>query len=234
MRCLDLYCGQGGAAAGYRRAGFEVVGVDIKDQPRYPFEFMQGDAIGFLKWLLTDGRPFLAGVDLIHASPPCQHYSQAVRNDNKGAHPDLIGPTRELLRETGVPYVIENVPYAPLIDPVELCGCMFDMHIEYRGIDFGLYRKRLFESSFPLLAPEHGKHQRPALPVFGHGGTPGWFYRKFGHGVPAEFQKELMDTPWMTRAGTSESIPPIFSEFTGIQARALIRRLTRSDYTEAA
>jgi DNA (cytosine-5)-methyltransferase 1 len=218
---------------GYAKAGFEVIGIDIKDQPRYPFEFIRADAIEFLKWLLTDGQPFLGGIDLIHASPPCQHYSQAVKNDNKDGHPDLIGPTRDLLIETGKPWIIENVPYAPLIDPIELCGCMFDMHVEYNGTDFGLYRKRLFESSFPLMAPGHATHFRPACPVFGDG-SPGWFYKKHGFGIPATVAAELMGTPWMTRLATSESIPPAFSEFAGLQAAALIKQPAKSDFAQAA
>lgn len=236
-RVLDLYCGQGGAAMGYSRAGFEVAGVDIKDQPRYPFEFIKGDAIEFLEWL-TDtvtGREFLAGIDLIHASPPCQRYSAAVTHANKLKHPDLIGPTRVLLEQAGLPYVIENVPGAPLMWPVELCGCMFDMFVQHgpRGEYFALRRPRLFEASFPLLVPEHSEHIAWACPVIGRG-SPGWFYRKHGFGIPAARQAELMGTEWMSHAGTVESIPPIFTEFIGIQARALIRRLSKSDYTEAA
>jgi DNA (cytosine-5)-methyltransferase 1 len=235
-RVLDLYCGQGGAAVGYWRAGFEVVGLDIKDQSkRYPFEeFIQGDAIEFLKFLVgRDGRALLHGLDLIHASPPCQRYSVAVTNANKTKHPDLIAPTRELLEETGKPYVIENVPRAPLNDPVELCGCMFGMHIEYGGVDFALYRPRLFEASFPLMTPEHGDHSLPACPVLGEG-SPGWFYRKYGFGFPTGVRNELMGVPWMTQLGCSESIPPIFTEFVGVQAGALIKRMHKSDYTEAA
>jgi DNA (cytosine-5)-methyltransferase 1 len=117
-------------------AGFDVVGVDLFDQPRYPFEFHQGDAVAFLR---EHGHEF----DAVHASPPCQRFSKAQRI-MKNDHPDLIGPTREVLLELGVPYVIENVEDArpELIDPVTLCGASFGLHT---------YRHRLFESSFPCL-----------------------------------------------------------------------------------
>ena len=123
---------------GYSRAGFEVVGVDIAAQPRYPFEFIQGDAIEYVK---EHGHEY----DAIHASPPCQAYTNAqkiMRND----HPELLEPTREALNATGLPWVIENVPGAPLIEPIELCGGMFGLRT---------YRHRLFESSHALTAPAH-------------------------------------------------------------------------------
>ena len=137
-RLLDLYCGAGGAAAGYAHHGFEVVGVDIAPQRRYPYTFFQGDALDYL-------RHFGKAFDAVHASCPCQAFTKAWRiqaND----HPDLITPTRELLRELGLPYVIENVPGAPLENPIELCGAMFGLQV---------YRHRLFEGSFPVEAPVH-------------------------------------------------------------------------------
>lgn len=110
-KLLDLFCGAGGAAMGYHRAGFEVVGVDIKPQPRYPFEFHQGDA---MTWPLE-------GFDAIHASPPCQAYTVAQNATRNGAaHPDLVAPVRERLQATGKPWVMENVVGAPLIHPIRL------------------------------------------------------------------------------------------------------------------
>lgn len=111
-RLLDLFCGAGGAAAGYHRAGFDVVGVDINPQPNYPFEFHQADAMTFP----------LDGFDAIHASPPCQRYSRmsTSRPTLAATYPDLVAPIRERI-ERG-PYVIENVPGAPLVDPLVLCG----------------------------------------------------------------------------------------------------------------
>ena len=109
---LDLFCGAGGAAAGYAAAGFEVVGVDLDDQPRYPYRFVRADALTFP----------LEGFDAIHASPPCQAYSSIT--PDRGAHPRLISPVRDRLRAAGVPYVIENVEGArgELINPARLCG----------------------------------------------------------------------------------------------------------------
>lgn len=146
-RLLDLFCGAGGSAVGYARAGFEVVGVDLKSQPRYPFEFHQADAMTYP----------LDGFDAIHASPPCQAYSVAQKLQGN-LHPDLIGPTRFRLTESGKPYVIENVVGAPLLKPTLLQGTMFGLRTE---------RKRLFETSFLLpmpplayTAPRHAKMGR--------------------------------------------------------------------------
>src|SRR5690348_13600467 len=143
-KLLDLFCGAGGAAMGYHRAGFDVVGVDIKPQPRYPFEFHQGDALDptyrdpwFEPWWIDT-------FNAIHASPPCQAYTKARKLQGK-EHPDLIGPTRELLKATGLPYVIENVPGAPLVDPVVLEGQMFE--------GLATQRARWFETNWPLEVP---------------------------------------------------------------------------------
>src|SRR5690606_26563980 len=123
MRILDLFCGQGGAAVGYHMAGFEVIGVDIDPQPRYPFEFHQGDA---LEYLAKHGGEF----DAIHASPPCQAYSRATTSGTRGNHPRMIAPLRSALGILGKPYVSENVEGAPLISPVRLCGSMFDLEAQ--------------------------------------------------------------------------------------------------------
>lgn len=118
-RLLDLFCCAGGAGVGYSRAGFEVVGVDNKPQPDYPFSFIQADA------LKLDPK-FVTSFDAIHASPPCQSYSDlAKRNGNGNEWPRLIEPVRKILTKTGLPYVIENVDGAPLLHPVILCGTMF-------------------------------------------------------------------------------------------------------------
>lgn len=129
---------------GYARAGFEVVGVDLSPQPNYPFEFIQADALAL-------GRDFLESFDAIHASPPCQSYSDlAKRNRNAHMWPRLIEPVRTLLRSLNVPYIIENVEGAPLLDPVVLCGTMFPR--------LRVLRHRLFESNISLEAPDHGSH----------------------------------------------------------------------------
>lgn len=141
---LDLFCGAGGAGMGYRRAGFEVVGVDVEHQPNYPFEFIQRDALAYL---VERGKDF----DAIHASPPCQRYcAPSQYNRNRASYPDHIPLVREALTLAGRPWVIENTPGAPLINPTVLCGAMFGLRV---------YRHRLFESSIPLLAPTlHPRH----------------------------------------------------------------------------
>ena len=135
-RLLDLFCGAGGAGMGYHRAGFDVVGVDLNPQPRYPFEFHQADALDYAR---EHGREF----DAIHASPPCQAYSLASRQWRiRGRkYPVLIAKTRELLNAMAKPFVIENVPGAPLINPTVLYGTMFGLMT---------MRPRLFETSFAI------------------------------------------------------------------------------------
>lgn len=140
---LDAFCCAGGAGYGYHLAGFDVVGVDIEPQPNYPFEFVQADAIEYI-------RAHGGGFALIHASPPCQAWSP-LNAYNKKDYPELIAPAREAIQSTGKPYVIENVPTAEsqLVNPTMLCGTMFDLKI---------YRHRLFETSFDFKVPEHGDH----------------------------------------------------------------------------
>ena len=139
-RLLDLFCGQGGASVGYHRAGFEVVGVDIVAQPDYPFEFHRADARKFS----------LRGFDVIHASPPCQAWTEA-QKIRQNAHPKLVQAIRTRLRWAHVPYVIENALAAPLLNPVMLCGAMFP--------GLRVYRHRLFESNVPLVTPPHPPHR---------------------------------------------------------------------------
>ncbi|HXC42398.1 MAG TPA: DNA cytosine methyltransferase [Candidatus Dormibacteraeota bacterium] len=145
-RLLDLFCCAGGASVGYDRAGFKVVGVDIAPQPNYPFEFIQADAMSL------DSK-FLASFDAIHASPPCQSYSDlAKRNGNGHKWPRLIEPVRRILIRSGLPYVIENVDGSPLLHPVVLCGTMFPK--------LRVLRHRLFEANFVMLAPPHHRHPK--------------------------------------------------------------------------
>jgi DNA (cytosine-5)-methyltransferase 1 len=190
-RLLDLFCGAGGAAMGYHRAGFEVVGVDIRPQPHYPFEFHQGDA---LTWPLD-------GFDAIHASPPCQAYS-ITRNlpwIDRSKHWDSIPPTRTVLADATVPWVIENVVGAPL-DGVMLCGQMFGL----RNGDKPVYRHRLFESPVFLMAPGHPKHFEAIQS--GH--------QTRGR-IKAGVSTEGID--WMTTVEASQAIPPVYTEWIGQQ-----------------
>jgi len=158
MRLLDLYSKAGGASMGYYRAGFEVVGVDIKKQKRYPFEFIQADALEIL-----DNQSFLNQFDVIAASPPCQTHSitQHLRNaQGKSTDKvDLIPQTRAALQNWGGIYVIENVPGAPLIDPVILCGSSFNLKVR---------RHRQFESNIHLTGlPCNHKAQGKPVGIYG-------------------------------------------------------------------
>lgn len=168
-RLLDLFCGGGGCSVGYHRAGFDVVGVDNRPMPRYPYEFVQADALD----VLADTE-FLAGFDVIHASPPCQAYSNStigLRATGR-EYPDLVATTRGLLQANGHPWVIENVPGAPIRPNYKLCGCQF-------GLD--LRRERWFETSwhgYQLLPPCN--HPYPVPSVVGHG-TPTWVRQRLGY-----------------------------------------------------
>lgn len=199
---LDLFCGAGGAAVGYHRAGFDVVGVDIKPQPRFPFEFIQRDA-------LEPGLPW-DGFDAVHASPPCQAYTQAAlswRNAGK-VYPFLLAPTREMLKATGLPWVIENVPNAPLRPDIVMCGCQVGLHLR---------RERWFETSwgaFSLMSPCF--HTGPVVSVVGHG-TPSWVREQLGYNPTIADYRAAMGIDWMNRNELSEAIPPAYTEFIGQQ-----------------
>lgn len=201
---------------GYHRAGFEVVGVDIDPQPRYPFEFIQHDA-------LTLDRDFLASFDAVHASPPCQSYSDlAKRNGNAHMWPRLIEPTRELLKSLGVPYIIENVEGAPLHDPVVLCGTMFP--------ELRVLRHRLFESNIELVAPAHGKHPL----VFTHDKRKAHygkldqntsFVQVTGGGNSSIANaRDALKIDWMNKHELNESIPPAYTEYLGQQLMRAVER----------
>lgn len=203
-RLLDLYCKAGGAAKGYADAGFDVVGVDIEPQPRYPFAFIQADVMAL------DPR-FLQFFDAIHASPPCQAHSNAQRIQRR-EHPDLIAPTRRMLRASGAPYIIENVEGAPLIDPVVLCGAQAPLHLK-------LYRHRAFEVSFPVRRPAHFAHVAPQTKM-GRPPQDGEFMHVVGNFSGVERAREVMGIDWMTRDELREAIPPAYTEYLGKQLLA--------------
>lgn len=214
MRLLDLFCGAGGAAVGYHRAGFtEIVGVDIKPQKNYPFTFVQADA---LEYLAEHGSEF----DVIHASPPCQGYSVLAAMHPTGEWPDLIPPVRAALIATGVPNVIENVEAARLLSRpalfgahgILLCGSMFGLGIA-RG---QLRRHRLFEGSTLLRQPAC-QHRGRAVGVYGHGGHSGK-HRMLYRAEAAE----AMGIDWMTRDELAQAIPPAYTEFIGRQLLAAL------------
>lgn len=208
LKLLDLFCKAGGAGEGYRRAGFEVCGVDIEAQPNNPHQFIQGDA---LEYLAAHGHEF----DAIHASPPCQGYSQLRAMHPGREYPLLIEPVRNLLKQGGKPWIIENVPGAPLqhysdlfgTHGVMLCGSMFGLGVK-RGF---LRRHRLFELSFPV--PQMPcSHKGRAVGVYGHGGQNGkhrMLYR--------EEAAEAMGITWMSRDEMCQAIPPAYTEWLGRQ-----------------
>jgi DNA (cytosine-5)-methyltransferase 1 len=215
-RLLDMFCGAGGAGVGYARAGFDVVGVDLKPQPTYPLRFIESDAMEFLE--RADLREFQA----VHASPPCQAHT-AMSNRWRGAggkadsHVDLIHETRRRIEQLGVPYVIENVPgaRASLRDAFTLTGEMFGL---------GVHRPRLFESNVLILVPEKPRASKSSIGVFGkhHDGRLLW-RRKDGTEQRAarslEEAREAMGMPWADWRGCAEAIPPAYTEFIG---RALL------------
>jgi DNA (cytosine-5)-methyltransferase 1 len=212
-RLLDLFCGAGGAAVGYHRAGFEVVGVDIVDQPNYPFEFIQASALSLFTYRVKER------FDAVHASPPCQRFSDlAKRNGNGHEWPDLIAPTRELLRASGLPYVIENVEGAPLVDPVLLCGTQFP--------GLRVIRHRLFETSFPVPPLPHGRHPL----VFTHDKRKNHYGRldqnvsfvqvTGGGNATVANKAAAMGIAWMSGKELNEAVPPAFTEYVGRQLLA--------------
>lgn len=206
LRVLDTYCCQGGAGKGYSDAGADVTGIDTAPQPRYPFTFIPGDAIAYIR---EHGAEF----DFIHASPPCQHDSDCQRIQGN-THPDLIGPTRDALNSTGRPWVIENVKGAvpKLHRPVMLCGSMFGM---------ATYRHRYFETGggFTLNPPHHPEHRAPQAKM-GRPIPPGWYGQFVGNFSGVAHARQVMDVPWMNRDGIRECIPPAYTQWIGTAFRA--------------
>lgn len=229
-RLLDLFCGAGGAAVGYHRAGFDVVGVDIRPQPNYPFEFVRMDALEFMRDGCWAWHDFYAPFDAIHASPPCQAYtSMRVMHNARDDHPDLIGPTRELLQATGLPYVIENVPGAPIATLTRLCGSSFGLGVEVYDGWRQLRRHRYFETTFPMLSPPC-QHQGATIGLYGDhardrrrvdGLSRG---KDFPDRDKLELGRKAMGMPWAQKwREVSEAIPPAYTEFIGAQLLQNIR-----------
>jgi DNA (cytosine-5)-methyltransferase 1 len=211
-RLLDVGCGGGGAGVGYDSAGFQVTGLDIAPQPNYPFEFIQADGLEFLADP-ANLEPF----DAIHCSWPCQFRALATLSQRRNGreYPDLITPGRKLLEAQPRPWVMENVPEAPLRPDIVLCGCMFGLEVDVPGIGIcQLRRERVFETSWrcSVLTPPHS-HHGPAISIAGHG-TPSWMRKRTGH-VGVALWRQVMGIGWTTRAELTEAIPPAYSELVG-------------------
>jgi hypothetical protein len=210
-RLIDLCCKAGGASAGYHAAGFDVVGVDIEPQLDYPFPFIQADALS------VD----LSDYDVVVGSPPCQRYSVATPADRRDDHPDLIAPMRAKLAAAvaapGGPwaYVMENVPGAPLHDPIVVCG---------DTLRLGVRRHRLFESNLPLVGTGcHHDRTAPAVPVYG---TYGQRSRRNAFDVEGETSPSTQDAraamgiDWMPWPALTQAIPPAYTFWLGVQLAA--------------
>lgn len=237
-RLLDLFCGAGGAAMGYHRAGFDVVGVDIVPQPNYPFELWHADALDVLRSGFPD-------FDAIHASPPCQAHSTIAKQIRKmgwteNEHVDLVAQTRELLQATGLPYVIENVPGAPLESPFTLCGSSFGLNVR---------RHRLFETNWDIgMVPPCAHHwQTPrfrsldsrrnklvsTVPVHGHNQLDATHlasvvgvHGNANYAGERALREWAMDIDWMSPYELTQAIPPAYTEFIGAQLMAHLTEQT--------
>ena len=208
---LDLFCGGGGCAVGYHRAGFDVIGVDVVRQPEYPFRFVLADALTYP----------LDGFDAVHASPPCKRHTALAALDRArphlfDPHPDCLGPTLARLAGLAVPWVVENVPGAPLPGAVTYCGSAFGLAVR---------RHRLFASSVELAAPacNHAAQGRP-LGVYGTGGA--WARTAPGGGgdkVSGADAARALGVDWTVRQATlSQMIPPAYTEHIGRQVLAAL------------
>lgn len=208
-RALDLCCCAGGASVGLARAGFDVDGVDIKPQPRYPFRFTRTDAMSLD---LDDFQLY----DFIWASPPCQKFCALATREDLSHYPDLIDPIRQRLLRTGIPFVIENVPGAPVRRDLILCGTMFGLRS---------YRHRHFECSFPIAQPDHPKH---TVRVNRRGENRREHWARGGFititgDVGTYCGPEAMGIDWMSGNEMSEAIPPAYAEYIGRAAMASIQ-----------
>jgi len=200
--CLDLYSCAGGAGMGYALAGYDVTGVDINPQPHYPFRFVQGDALEYVE---AHGREY----DLIHASPPCQRFVRTAKQSGTSEnHPDLISATRAALIATGRPYVIENVPDAPLENAILLCGTMFDLRV---------IRHRRFETCPTLYwPPAPCRHPKDGPGRRGNEGK-GEYISVYGHFANLAKARKAMGIDWMTQAELAQAIPPAYTRWLGEQ-----------------
>jgi DNA (cytosine-5)-methyltransferase 1 len=227
-RLLDLYSCAGGAAMGYHRAGFEVVGVDIEPQPRYPFEHHKADALEFLA---AHGHEF----DAIHASPPCRDHSALANVRGQVGSGHLLADTRAALIALGRPYVIENVANANMPGSIVLCGTEFGLHaVDQDGQTRWLKRHRQFESN--IFIPGAGGcncHGRRIGGVYGGGGGAPRTQvgkggrRRGGYQLGANQARAILGVPWMNRDEAAQAIPPAYTQHIGEQLMAHLMVGTR-------
>lgn len=203
----DLFCGAGGASAGYSRAGFQVRGFDRVHSKRYPFDFTHYDFNDF------DPADF-ADADAFHASPPCQRWSPASRaSRSQHKHPDFLPLIREFLVSTGKPYVIENVPESPLAQNIKLCGSMFP--------GLRVRRHRVFELNFPIERLRCSHHRMVhVIRLFNNltrrtDPRVNWLTIIGGGNYPVQEGRSAMGVPWMTHRELSQSIPPAYTQYIG-------------------
>ena len=206
MKLLNLYCGVGGASAGYAAAGFEVTGIDLKHGKRYPYTYIKGDVLQYLK-----DFDFLQSFDVIHASPPCQTHSitQHLRNaqGKTTSKVDLIPQTRAALIASGKPYIIENVPGSPLVNPIQLCGSAFNLKVR---------RHRLFESNMSLKG-SICNHKAQGRPVGVYGSLKDEIPKGGKTAISIDEAREAMGISWAIWTELVEAIPPAYTKYLGLQ-----------------
>jgi DNA (cytosine-5)-methyltransferase 1 len=201
LRALDLFCGAGGASWGLHLAGFNVTGVDIVHSENYPLGFTRADALTFP----------LDGYDLIWTSPPCQGFTAYKRRkDHVKPCENLIPAIRERLIASGVPYIIENVPGAPLINPTLLCGSMFGLDVR---------RHRLFETSFPVTQLSCAQKQTGSFPQATNRTNRRKTVEVGVYRIPLDVQRKAMGIHWMNLQELSQAIPPAYAEYLGLSFR---------------
>lgn len=228
---LDLFGCEGGAAEGYDRAGFEVWSVDL-DRVRASHNrhtWHVGDWLEGLGRALDTGR-----VAAVHASPPCQAYS-ITRHTHSVPYPDLLAPVRAALAATGLPYIVENVPGAPMLCPLTLCGTEFGLTTtDHDGSTLYLRRHRLFESNLPLMGnggcrcKEFRRAGWKCGGVYGGGSSDrnhAEQVRRGGYTPGKTIRSALLGgVDWMTLRGQAESLPPVYTEHLGSQVLAHLER----------
>ena len=257
-KLLDLYCCQGGGSAGYARAGFDVYGSDFfqeHSQKRYPFPAYKGDAIAVMNKLAkgekidfevydAETKKFkvvatlgLEDFDVLAGSPPCQHASigtAALRKKNQKTYPHMIPPTRDFFIASGKPYIIENVKGSDLHDPVELCGCMFDLKaVDTDGILLHLQRARRFESNIPLTIPKPHDHSDHEWVAGSYGGArkdkyDAKFVRKGGYVPSIPVQQQLLGIDWMSQTAMYQSLPPVYTQYLGNQVLKYLKKQNKA------